>query len=313
MKKLRLKVISAIIAILGVLGLTRFWQSPMPLDSTVFNSLYSEPDKVTEGPLKVYHLGHSLVARDMPAMLQQLAGSEHDYRSQLGWGTPLKAHYEDDVEINGFDEENNHPNFQPAFEAMSTGEYDALIVTEMIELQASIDYFDSHLYLHKWANEARAGNPNIRVFLYETWDFLNVADGWLSRLDSDLPDLWEKEILRRALALEDNPKPIYIIPGGQVMAKFVRHIESAGGLHGIDNRNDLFTDDIHFNDYGAYLMALTHYAVLYQRSPIGLPYALLKADGSPAQNPGQELATLMQQIVWEVVTSYDKTGVTLAP
>ena len=112
MKRLRLKIISTIIAILGVLGITRLWPSQVPLDIAEFNSLYNEPNDVTEGPLKVYHLGHSLVGRDMPIMLQQLAGAEHTFSSQLGWGTPLKAHFEEEIEINGYEEENDHPNFQ---------------------------------------------------------------------------------------------------------------------------------------------------------------------------------------------------------
>ena len=32
----------------------------------------------------------------------------------------------------------------------------------------------------------------------------------------------------------------------------------------------------------AYLVALTHYAVLYRQSPVGLPHALSRADGTPA-------------------------------
>lgn len=49
-------------------------------------------------------------------------------------------------------------------------------------------------------------------------------------------------------------------------------------------------------------MALTHYAVLYGKSPVGLPHELKRADGSPATAPSPELARRMQEIVWEVVT-----------
>ena len=120
---------------------------------------------------------------------------------------------------------------------------------------------------------------------------------------------WEGEILRRALAHDDITQPIYVIPGGQVMAAFVRRVEAAGGIGPIKTRQDLFDDKIHFNDYGAYLIALTHYAVLYQRSPVGLPHQLRKADGTAAADPGAELALLMQQTVWDVVTGYARTGV----
>ncbi len=47
-------------------------------------TLYETPLPAPEGPLTVFHLGHSLVGRDMPAMLAQLAG-HGSHASQLGW------------------------------------------------------------------------------------------------------------------------------------------------------------------------------------------------------------------------------------
>ena len=100
------------------------------------------------------------------------------------------------------------------------------------------------------------------------------------------------------------------------MAAFVRAVEDRGGVPGIADRHDLFAfnpegerDAIHFNDLGAYLIALTHYAVLYGRDPAGLPHDLLRADGTPADAPSAQAAALMQQVVWDVVTSYPRTGV----
>ena len=37
--------------------------------------------------------------------------------------------------------------------------------------------------------------------------------------------------------------------------------------------------------------------------------ALRRADGPPAVAPGPRAARLMQEVVWDVVTSYPKTGV----
>jgi len=111
-------------------------------------------------------------------------------------------------------------------------------------------------------------------------------------------------------------RPVYLIPAGQVMARFVREIEAQSGSGTVTSRDDLFqrrddgsTDPIHLGDMGAYLVALTHYAVLYQKSPMGLPHQLHRADGTPAQAPDAATAKLMQRIVWEVVTSLPETGV----
>lgn len=284
---------------------------PDPLDKAAFDALYATPATAPTGPLNVYHLGHSLVGTDMPAMLTQLADAGHRYNSQLGWGTFLKAHWDPKTPINGFEESNTHPEYRDAHEAMDSGNYDVLVLTEAVEIRDSIQYFNSARYLHEWAAAAWTANPDIKVYFYETWHPLNDPEGWLTRLERDLELYWEDEILRRALNYEDTPRPIYMIPAGQVVARFVRDVEARGGVGPIiKTRQDLFSDDIHFNDFGAYLVALTHYAVLYQKSPVGLPHALMKADGTPAADPGPEAAALMQAVVWDVVTAYPPAGLT---
>lgn len=286
------------------------------LDPAALSALYMQPLPPPDKPMRVFHIGHSLVGRDMPVMLEQLAGLGHDHRSQLGWGATLKSHWEPDVPINGFEQENAHPRYQDAMTAVKGGQFDALVLTEMIEIKDAIKYFDSPAYLRQWARLARNTQPKTRVYLYETWHPLNDPQGWLQRLDEDLLRHWEDELLAKAMAHGDTGGPIYVIPAGQVMARFVRRLEQSGGLPGLSSREDLFAlngngtrDNIHINDLGSYLVALTHYAVLYQRSPAGLPHRLLRADGSAAVAPSNEVAKLMQEVVWDVVTSYPKTGV----
>lgn len=250
----------------------------------------------------------------MPAILAQLA--EHDHSSQLGWGTPLKAHWEPDEPIQGFDEENAHDHYRDAKDAVASGDFDAFVLTEMVEIEAAINYFDAPDYLEKWASAAREGNPDIRVFLYESWHDLNDPQGWLTRLDEDPARYWEGVLLAQAMAAAPDTGPIHVIPAGRVMAEFVRRIESGDGVDGITSRDDLFArmddgtlDSIHINDLGAYLVALTHYAVLYQRTPVGLPRQLDRADGTPANAPGPDVADLMQRTVWDVVSTLPITGI----
>lgn len=268
------------------------------------------------GGLHVFHLGHSLVGRDMPAMLAQLAGDGHAYESQLGWGTSLKQHWEPGEPINGFDAENAHPRFRPAREAVGSGDYDAVVLTEMVELRDAVKYHQSGKYLALWAALARKANSTTRVYLYESWHRLDDPDGWLDRLDRDLDELWLGKIVRQDLVRNRPDRPVYIIPAGQVMARFVRELEARGGSGPVTSREDLFqrkddgtVDPIHVNDLGAYLVALTHYAVLYQTSPVGLPHRLKRADGTAAEAPPADIARLMQEVVWDVVRSLPETGV----
>lgn len=306
LKRLIRKLPATLLVFLSACGLVRC--APDPLATSELQVLYQDPLPAPDGPLSVYFIGHSLIARDMPAMLAQLAGEGHRYESQLGWGAELEAHWEPDIPLNGAETENDHPRFREAHAAVASGDYDALVMTEKISIESSIKYHDSWHYLSQWSAKAIAANPDIRLYIYETWHGLDVDEGWLDRLDADLAKNWEGEIIDRALATGKIDRPIYVIPGGQVMAAFVRRIE-ADGVGGLSSRRDLFKDQIHFNSIGAYLMALTHYAVLYGRSPVGLPHDLVDAKGAPVPMPEPEAARLMQETVWDVVTGYARTGV----
>ena len=52
--------------------------------------------------------------------------------------------------------------------------------------------------------------------------------------------------------------------------------------------------------------------MIYGKSPVGLPHELMLHTGKPAKAPSAEAATLMQETVWDVVTSYPRTGVSPA-
>ena len=274
-RRLKHKLPATLLVFLSACGLVRC--APEPLGEAELRVLYQDPVPAPEGPLSIFLMGHSLIARDMPAMLAQLADEGHAYDSQLGWGAELQAHW-GDIELEGAERD------REAHEAVESGDYDVLVMTEKVSIESSIKYHDSWYYLAEWAAKAQAANPGIRLYLYETWHGLDVEEGWLERLDSDLSKNWEGEIIDRALATGRFKGPIYVIPGGQVMARVVREIE-AGGVDGLTSRQDLFKDKIHFNSIGAYLMALTHYAVLYGRSPVGQPHDLVDAKGKAVPMP----------------------------
>jgi len=305
------------LAVLAALPFLRPLYEPRKPDAEVVRASYATPLPAPEGALRVFHLGHSLVGRDMPAMLAQLAPEGHGYESQLGWGTSLKEHWQGGEAINGFEAENAHPRYRDAEEAIGSGTYNAVVLTEMVEIKDALRYHDSADHLHLWAELARAARPDTRLYLYESWHRLDDPDGWLARLDHDLATYWEDRLALTDLARSsDMQRPIYIIPAGQVMAAFVRRVEAAGGIGNVKDRESLFAraedgtlDPIHVNDLGAYLVALTHYAVLYQRSPLGAPFALKKADGTNAVPPDAEAAQAMQEVVWDVVQAYGKSGV----
>lgn len=311
-------------SLVGTLGIALgvfLWRElnpPATLSPEARAALYQTPLEPPERGLAVYHLGHSLVGPDMPGYVQQLAqAAGHEgarYHSQLGWGTSLRAHWEQEHPEASFAEMNTHTSFRPAHEALVSAEYDAFVFTEMVDLKDAIRWHASGQYAGKWAAHAREHSPEMRLYLYETWHGTDIADGWLARLEGDLETLWEGTILAQAMARPD-VGTIHVIPAGQVMAAFVRALESEGGLPGLKNRHGLFImqpdgtrDPIHLNDKGKYLVALVHLTTLYHIDPRGLPHALLRADGSAADAPSPEVARLMQEVVWQIVRSLPATG-----
>lgn len=315
-----LLVLLALLLALGLGGWALHRQlSTPPLPPLTDTAPNTPPLPAPETGLRLFHLGHSLVNRDMPAMLAQLADAAgfdgHDYHLQLGWGATLRAHFEPEVEIPGFAQENAHPRFRSAHEAVASGDYDTVVLTEMVELRAALRWHEAPEYLRRWVQAIRAVRPDTRVYLYETWHPHTGTEAWLDRLDNDPAELWEGRLL--APVWDDRRAgPVHVIPAGRVLAAFTRALAERGGLPGMGDERALFVrneagelDDIHLNDMGNYLVALIHFAVLYQRPPAGLPHALQRADGSAADAPSPEAAALMQEVVWQVVTALPVTGI----
>jgi hypothetical protein len=314
--RVRRAILAGAACTLAGFGLAR-WLGPKRLSADAFAARYAVPLTAPRQGLSVYHLGHSLVGRDMPVMLDQLAQAAgfvaHHHASQLGWGTSLDQHRAGD--ISGFEQENAHVQHLPA-KSLGQAGYDAVIFTEMVEIRDAIRYHDSGAALAHWAQLARRGNPDARLYLYETWHRLDDPEGWLARIDSDLAQAWQDALMRVAMA-DPAVGTIYLIPGGQVLAAAVRAIE-AGKVPGLTRREDLFAkaadgtvDPIHLNDLGAYIIALTHFAVLYHRSPQGLPHDLSLANGQLATALPQAAVLPLQRLVWQVVSGYALTGVSV--
>lgn len=318
------RLLGSVLAGLLALGAVGVWgwqavSAPPALSAPERAALYQTPLPKPQGGMAIYHLGHSLVGPNIPAFTQQLAQAagfdDATYHSQLGWGTSLREHWEPDLTINGYAEMNDTPAYRPARQALESGEYDALVLTEMVDLKDAIRWHASGRHAGLWAAFAREHRPDIRLYLYESWHDTDIDDGWLNRIDADLPELWKGTILAQAMAMPD-VGTIHVIPAGQAKAAFTRALQHVGGLPGLDDHHGLFAlrddgtrDTIHPNDLGSYLVALVHFATLYHTDPRGLPHELQRADGTAADAPSPEVAAMMQDIVWQVVSAMPQTGV----
>jgi hypothetical protein len=197
-------------------------------------------------------------------------------------------------------------------------DWELLSITERIPLfydgggteQWYIDAIDAQredlsIFVNNAWNNGNGGNgaPSL---LWTTWVRIDGTDGdFRSMLDSQGTE-WEN---MQAYANANRPtgaEPVFIIPGHKMMARIYDDIQ-AGLVPGITNISQLFDDNVHVNELGAYAVAMLHYACIFNESPVGLPHDL--QFGTVATFPSASLATYFQNIVVDIVTSYPETGI----
>lgn len=197
-------------------------------------------------------------------------------------------------------------------------DYEILVLTERVSLSNTMPWHKSEIEALRWFTHAwTSGNAGkgAATILYATWVDLSSGPGyinhhkdpeghipWRQRLDLELVR-WEKIVSHVNAARPAGSPEMRMIPGPLIMAAVYDAIErkEAPGLHSI---SQLFSDDIHINDTGAYLIALAHYAVIYRRDPRELPDVIPRG---VLRDPA--LAAWMQDLVWKVVTGYPGSGV----
>jgi hypothetical protein len=94
-----------------------------------------------------------------------------------------------------------------------------------------------------------------------------------------------------------------------MMAKLYDDIQ-LNKVPGITNINQFFSDNIHPNELGAYAISMIYYACIFNQSPVGLPNNLLPNAPAGKTIPSPALALYLQNMIWDVVTTYPRTGIT---
>jgi len=106
---------------------------------------------------------------------------------------------------------------------------------------------------------------------------------------------------------------IVVVPVGQAVVA-LREKVIAGEVPGVTKQSELFTDPIgHCKSQIMVLNAYCHYAVIYKRSPIGLPAPAALKNAGGSKEGSAKLNTMLQEIAWQAVTSHPLSGVKAAP
>ena len=205
------------------------------------------------------------------------------------------------------------PNARTAME-----NYDLLVLTERVPLSNTLPWHNSPEQALMWyelaATEGNAGQ-GAETVLYASWVGIDSGPDaenphndpeahipFRERLDLEMAR-WEQIQAHVNENRGAGSPPMRMIPGPLLMAEIYDAIE-AGTVPDLSDISDLFSDDIHINDLGAYYIALAHYAVIFERDPRGLPNRL----GMPS-SPSRALADWMQETVWRIVSEYEGAGI----
>ena len=207
-----------------------------------------------------------------------------------------------------------------AKEALNAGAVDVLVLTPVYLPDDGIEKF-ARLGLEK--------NPGLRVTVQEFWlpydeyqphyydppkiphpakvdhnaqtgaTLRAMHEGYFREMDALVRDLNAK------LAMP----AVVVVPAGQAVIALREKI-LAGQAPGLKSQEDLFTDPLgHPKPALQVLIAYAHYAVIYRKSPAGLPVpAALAALKLPAAD-AEALNRLLQELAWDAVIHHPLSGV----
>lgn len=196
-------------------------------------------------------------------------------------------------------------------------DYELLVITERVSLSGTKPWHNSEemalrWFTHAWENGH--GGAGAQTILYATWvqidsgpDFenpFNDPEGHLlfrDRLPLEMAR-WQ-EILDHVNTNRPSGAPkMHMIPGPLIMAAAHDDVV-AGNAPGVQGIDDLFSDDIHLNTAGAFLISLAHLAVIYGIDPRSVPGRMGRSGW-----PSEETADWMKTLVHEVLQDYPDSG-----
>jgi len=178
--------------------------------------------------------------------------------------------------------------------------------------------------IEKFARLALEHNPNVRITVEEIWMPFDLfqptfpACKFPDKVDHNAATgagLWKlhepyfqsMDAHIRDLNRRLGKQVLLVVPAGQAVIA-MREKVIAGQASGIKTQEELFEDPVGHPQYPLQvLVAYCHYAVIYRRSPVGLPVpALLKVFPKWA-NP--QLNRLLQELAWDAVIHHPLSGV----
>lgn len=261
----------------------------------------------------VYFVGHSLIGEAIPEMLVAI-GVENDvrisYASQLIDGGTLMRNWEEAETSRHFGNVDESLRSMSAQEALESGSFDTVVLTEAVNLDDSLRWSASEEFAANFYRAAIRGASNCRLFFYETWhhhdadrsiDIFPSNRSWREQLSDDL-DKWEHIVDGAQSQVET---PIHIVPGGQLMAALIDAVEAEEAPAAFTSREVFFSDNVHLSPLGAYAISLVMFKALTGVDPVEVPSELANSI-----NLAPEDANWLARLAIQVASTYPRTFAT---
>ena len=166
-------------------------------------------------------------------------------------------------------------------------------------------------------------NPQVRVTVQEFWLPYDTYDPTRKQVDKPDRNALGVEELRkrhepyfksmddhvRELNQKHGKSVVFVVPVGQAVLGLREKI-IAGEAPGLKTQEELFTDAIgHVHAPIQALNAYCHFAVIYRKSPVGLPLPGVLAKSALPDEDKARLNLLLQKLAWEAVLGHPLSGV----
>lgn len=251
-------------------------------------------------------IGHSQTNFTMPryiASLAKQAGYTYTYKCQIINGSTLKYQWENSANAQGADGK----------EELPTGKYDVVFLNDNRPFVSASSEANSIFYGNKWWDLA-LNNSSVRVFLQPYWPW-KTDDPYYNPDPSYEKVIADRRVIYERIAVgmeKAHPgKKIYISPIDMAVVKLVRKIEK-GEVPGFTTIADIYGDEVHLTDVGKYLNACVNYAVIYRKSPVGLPGKMYNEWGKLMIEIPETAAKIFQEVAWQSCMEYPRSGISLA-
>lgn len=267
------------------------------------------PGERASGPVprgqRVFTAGHSFhvfVAEVLPGLAESAGLVGHvNLGTQFLGGSRVIEHWDRPEPANA------------AKRTLRTGRVDVLTLSPTFHPDPGIDRF---------ARLALQYNPGIRITVQASWvpfDTFIAAHLHARPASRDTwtgDDLWQlhapyfqslNEEIRTLNGAYGKPV-LFAVPIGQALIALRERIR-AGRAPRLRSQEELFTDPLGHPALPVQLLAAYgHFAVIYRRSPVGLPLPALPAQAE-SRRIGEELHHLLQELAWEAVIQHPLSGV----